>query len=169
VHHCEGERDGIASNDHIEGDSHVIVEHACKLGHEGLNNLPYESGRAKRWLKVKNPKSAAMKHVKWIVLNSAVRQEEAELHTIVLVDEQNWLTIRGVFVLNDVRWDDFPLAVLEVLPLIRPIGCDAESGFKYVTVFAATLPGDTDALARCGVHFLFVIPFVVRHRSVVSH
>jgi hypothetical protein len=168
VHRCEGERDGIASNDHIEGDSHVIVEHACKLGHEGLNNLPYESGRAKRWLKVKNPKSAAMKHVKWIVLNSAVRQEEAELHTIVLVYEEDWLAVRSIFVFYDVGRNDFPLTILEVLPLIRTIGCNPESGFEYIAVFAAALPGDTDALARRRVHFLPVVPFVVRHRGVVS-
>lgn len=58
---------GIEFNDHIEGDGHSIFEHACKLGHEGIiakrKDLPYESGRSKRWLKVKNPDSPAMKRV----------------------------------------------------------------------------------------------------------
>jgi bifunctional non-homologous end joining protein LigD len=60
-------KDGIELSDHIEGDANVIFEHACKLGHEGIvvkrKDLPYESGRSKRWLKVKNPASPAMKRV----------------------------------------------------------------------------------------------------------
>jgi ATP-dependent DNA ligase len=51
----------------IDGDPAVIFEHACKLGHEGIvvkrKDLPYESGRSKRWLKIKNPDSPAMKRV----------------------------------------------------------------------------------------------------------
>lgn len=57
--------DGIELNDHIEGDGHAIFEHACKLGHEGIvakrKDLPYESGRSRRWLKIKNPDSPAAK------------------------------------------------------------------------------------------------------------
>ena len=57
---------GIEFNDHIEGVAgHVVFDHACKLGHEGIvakrKDLPYESGRSKRWLKIKNPDSPAMK------------------------------------------------------------------------------------------------------------
>jgi bifunctional non-homologous end joining protein LigD len=60
--------DGIEFNDHIEGVAgHVVFDHACKLGHEGIvakrKDLPYESGRSKRWLKIKNPDSPAMKRV----------------------------------------------------------------------------------------------------------
>jgi ATP-dependent DNA ligase len=60
-------KDGIEFNDHIEGDARVIFEHACKLEHEGIvakrKDLPYESGRSKRWIKIKNPDSPAMKRV----------------------------------------------------------------------------------------------------------
>jgi bifunctional non-homologous end joining protein LigD len=58
-------KDGIEFNAHIEGDGHTIFEHACKLGHEGIVakriDLAYESGRSRRWIKIKNPDSAAMK------------------------------------------------------------------------------------------------------------
>lgn len=60
-------KDGIEFNAHIEGDGNTIFEHVCKLGHEGIiakrKDLPYESGRSKRWLKIKNPDSPAMKRV----------------------------------------------------------------------------------------------------------
>ena len=60
-------RDGIEFNEHIEGDGAVIFQHACHLGHEGIvakrKDLPYEFGRSKRWLKIKNPDSPAMKRV----------------------------------------------------------------------------------------------------------
>jgi ATP-dependent DNA ligase len=50
---------GIECNDHIEGDGAYIFQAACKLGHEGIvvkrKDLPYESGRSKRWLKIKKP------------------------------------------------------------------------------------------------------------------
>jgi len=52
-------KDGIELNAHLEGDGHAIFEHACKLGHKGAVakriDLGYESGRSKRWLKIKNP------------------------------------------------------------------------------------------------------------------
>jgi bifunctional non-homologous end joining protein LigD len=57
--------DGIEFNSHIEGDGATIFEHVCKLGHESVvakrNDLAYDSGRSRRWLKIKNPKSAAAK------------------------------------------------------------------------------------------------------------
>jgi ATP-dependent DNA ligase len=44
-----------------------VVFDRCKLGHDGIvakrKDLPYESGRSKRWIKVKNPDSPAMKRV----------------------------------------------------------------------------------------------------------
>jgi hypothetical protein len=59
-------KDAIEFNDHIEDVAgHAVFDHACKLGHEGIvvkrKDLPYESGRSKRWVKVKNPDSRAMK------------------------------------------------------------------------------------------------------------
>jgi ATP-dependent DNA ligase len=60
-------RDGIELNEHIEGDGADIFKAACKLGHEGIiakrKDLPYESGRSKRWLKIKNPDSPAMQRI----------------------------------------------------------------------------------------------------------
>jgi bifunctional non-homologous end joining protein LigD len=61
-------KDGIEFNDHIQGVAgHVVFDHACKLGHEGIvakrKDLAYESGRSRRWIKVKNPDSLAMKRV----------------------------------------------------------------------------------------------------------
>jgi ATP-dependent DNA ligase len=51
-------RDGIHFNEHIEGDGPTIFAHACKLGCKGIVakrlGLPYQSGRSKRWLKIKN-------------------------------------------------------------------------------------------------------------------
>jgi bifunctional non-homologous end joining protein LigD len=52
-------KDGIEFNDYIEDFArHVVFDHACKLGHEGIvakrKDLPYESGRSRRWIKVKN-------------------------------------------------------------------------------------------------------------------
>ena len=58
-------KDGVHFGDHIEGDGIVVYEHACKLGCEGIvakrKDLPYESGRSRRWLKIKNPNSPATK------------------------------------------------------------------------------------------------------------
>ena len=57
----------IEYNDYLEGDGADIFSAACKLGHEGIvakrKDLPYETGRSKRWLKIKNPDSPAMKRV----------------------------------------------------------------------------------------------------------
>ena len=58
-------KDGIEFNGHIEGDGPTIFEHVCKLGHEGIVakriDLPYESGRSRRWIKIKNLASPAAK------------------------------------------------------------------------------------------------------------
>lgn len=46
------------------GGAPAIFAHACKLGCEGIvskrRDLPYRSGRAKSWLKIKNRKSPVM-------------------------------------------------------------------------------------------------------------
>lgn len=59
--------DGIEFSEHLEGDGADIFKAACKLGHEGIiakrRDLSYESGRSKRWLKIKNPESPAAKRV----------------------------------------------------------------------------------------------------------
>ena len=53
----------IAFNEHFVGDCDEIFAQACKLGCEGIVakriDLPYESGRSRRWVKIKNPKSPA--------------------------------------------------------------------------------------------------------------
>jgi bifunctional non-homologous end joining protein LigD len=58
-------RDGIQFNEHVEGDGPTLFLHACKLGCEGIVakriDLPYQSGRSKRWLKIKNPDSPAVR------------------------------------------------------------------------------------------------------------
>jgi len=55
---------GIQYVEHMEGDGPIIFEHACKMNHEGIvskrRDLPYQSGRSKTWLKIKNPSSPAM-------------------------------------------------------------------------------------------------------------
>jgi len=60
--------DGIEYNDHLTGAGDDIFRAACKLGHEGIVakriDLPYESGRSKRWLKIKNLDSPAMQRVR---------------------------------------------------------------------------------------------------------
>jgi ATP-dependent DNA ligase len=59
---------GIEFNEHLEGDGAEIFEHACRLGCEGIVakriDLAYESGRSKRWLKIKNPDSPAMQRIR---------------------------------------------------------------------------------------------------------
>ena len=61
-------KDGLEYNDHLTGAGSEIFAHACRLGHEGIVakriDLPYESGRSKRWLKIKNPDSPAMQRVR---------------------------------------------------------------------------------------------------------
>ena len=55
---------GIQFVEHIEAANGAIVfEHACNLGLEGIvskrRDAPYQHGRSRTWLKVKNPESPA--------------------------------------------------------------------------------------------------------------
>jgi bifunctional non-homologous end joining protein LigD len=56
-------RSGIVYNEHLDGEGATIFAHACKLGMEGIvskrRDFAYSSGRAKHWIKVKNPKAPA--------------------------------------------------------------------------------------------------------------
>ena len=56
--------DGIMFNEHLSDEGAIIFKHASKLGLEGIvskrMDMPYRSGRTKRWIKVKNPRSPAM-------------------------------------------------------------------------------------------------------------
>jgi bifunctional non-homologous end joining protein LigD len=58
---------GIHFNEHFTGDGAEIFAKACALGCEGIVakriDLPYESGRSRRWLKIKNPDSPAARRV----------------------------------------------------------------------------------------------------------
>ena len=55
---------GIRYSEHLAGDGRVVFDQACKLGLEGIvskrSNSPYRSGKVKTWLKVKNPRAAAV-------------------------------------------------------------------------------------------------------------
>jgi len=60
--------DGIQVVEHIEAaDGATVFEHACKLGLEGIvskrRDMPYQHGRSRAWLKIKNPSSPAMLRV----------------------------------------------------------------------------------------------------------
>jgi len=56
-------RGGIQYVEHTEGDGAEIFKAICKLGLEGIVSkridAPYRSGRARSWIKVKNPKAPA--------------------------------------------------------------------------------------------------------------
>jgi bifunctional non-homologous end joining protein LigD len=56
---------GLVLNEHFDGDGSIIFKHACKLGCEGIVSKrlgsTYRSGRTQHWIKVKNPKSPAVK------------------------------------------------------------------------------------------------------------
>jgi bifunctional non-homologous end joining protein LigD len=58
---------GIVYNEHIEDDGHLVFQHACHMGLEGIvakrMDAPYRSGRSKAWIKIKNPGSPAMLRV----------------------------------------------------------------------------------------------------------
>ena len=58
-------RDGIAFNQHFDGDGAGIFRHACALGCEGIVSKQlgshYRSGRVDHWLKIKNPAAPAVK------------------------------------------------------------------------------------------------------------
>ena len=57
--------EGIAFNQHYDGDGAIIYKHACALGCEGIVSKrlgsPYRSGRVDRWVKVKNPEAPAVR------------------------------------------------------------------------------------------------------------
>src|SRR5215208_2993883 len=59
---------GLRFNEHIEADGPTVFARACRMGLEGIvskrRDLPYRSGRAKCWVKVKNPASPAMLRIK---------------------------------------------------------------------------------------------------------
>jgi bifunctional non-homologous end joining protein LigD len=50
-----------------EGDGATVFEHACGLGLEGVvskqGDKPYQHGRSRAWLKIKNAASPAMQRV----------------------------------------------------------------------------------------------------------
>src|SRR3954468_12411571 len=76
--------------------------------------------------------------------------------------------VRRIFFLDDIRRHQFPVPVLQVLPLIRSILSNSEARLVDIAVVAAASPGYAQALARTRVHLLRVEPFVMRHRRIVS-
>ena len=60
-------------SEHLEGDGAIIFEHACKMGLEGIvskrQDFPYQSGRVKSWIKVKNPASPAVLRIQVVVIS----------------------------------------------------------------------------------------------------
>jgi len=61
-------RDGIQMVEHIEAaDGGTVFAHACRLGLESIaskrRDRPYEHGRSRAWLKIRNPVSAAAKRI----------------------------------------------------------------------------------------------------------
>ena len=60
-----GVRDGVAFNQHFEGDGIIVSQHACALGCEGIASKwlgsHYRSGRVDHWRKIKNPAAPAEK------------------------------------------------------------------------------------------------------------
>lgn len=54
-------------SEHIAADGVTVLEHACRLGLEGIvskrMDAPYRSGRVKTWIKVKNRNAAAYSRV----------------------------------------------------------------------------------------------------------
>src|SRR5262245_15265666 len=75
--------------------------------------------------------------------------------------------IRGIIFFYYVGWNDFPLAILQVLPLVRAILANPEAGLEYVAVAAARLVRKTEPTLCGRVHFLLVEPFVMLHRRIV--
>jgi ATP-dependent DNA ligase len=57
--------EGLQYSEHLDGDGAAIFENVCAMGLEGIvskrRDFPYVSGRAKCWIKVRNPASAAMR------------------------------------------------------------------------------------------------------------
>ena len=74
-------RPGIVLNAHYDGDGEIVFAHACKLVCEGivskrLGSL-YRSGRSPHWLKVKNPKAAAVACGRDLLITPASRSATA--------------------------------------------------------------------------------------------
>jgi hypothetical protein len=61
-----------------------------------------------------------------------------------------------------------PLAIFQVLPLIRTVVTNPEAGLEDIAVVAAGLPGHAEPLPSGRSHFLSVKPLVVRDRRVVG-
>ena len=61
----KGAHSSITLNEHFEEDGAAVYRAACQLGCEGIVSKrlgsSYRSGRSKHWIKVKNPKSPAVK------------------------------------------------------------------------------------------------------------
>jgi ATP-dependent DNA ligase len=59
--------ESIRFSDSMEGDGELIFRRACSMRLEGIvskrRDAPYESGRTKTWLKVKNPDSPAARRL----------------------------------------------------------------------------------------------------------
>jgi len=57
--------DGVAFNQHFEGEGGIVFQHACALSCEGIVSKRlgshYRSGRVDYWLTVKNPASPAVR------------------------------------------------------------------------------------------------------------
>src|SRR5258708_24627713 len=77
-------------------------------------------------------------------------------------DEQHGGVIGCVAFFYDVGWNGFPLAIFQVLPLVRAIFTNPETGLEYVAVVAARFPRNTEAFPRGRGHFLRVEPLVVQ-------
>lgn len=62
------DRDGLEYVPHLQGNGDLIFEHICKLGLEGLvckrTDVPYQAGRSKHWLKLKNRAHPAIMRVR---------------------------------------------------------------------------------------------------------
>jgi bifunctional non-homologous end joining protein LigD len=90
-------KDGIEFVDHIDGDGLLIFKTACALGHEGIvakrKDLPYESGRSRRWIKIKNPASPAARRVEDGSFQSWTQRAEARSICAIIPDQGD--TARG--------------------------------------------------------------------------
>jgi bifunctional non-homologous end joining protein LigD len=88
-------RDGIAFNEHFEGDGRIVFEHACALGCEGIVSKrlgsPYRAGRVDHWLKIKNPAAPAVRREAeedWAT-NDGRADDESEPESMSVKNEQS--------------------------------------------------------------------------------
>ena len=60
-----GQHVSLVLNEHFDEDGAAVYRAACQLGCEGIVSKrlgsPYRAGRSKHWIKIKNPKSPAVK------------------------------------------------------------------------------------------------------------